>query len=101
MATIDRLSGADAISARAKELGAAKGLEVSECVWEIGEDLAHQHAHRLDVSTALKTVRLYFPDLDLTSSGNRARQKRIDDRLNNAIAQLTPRSPVPTYGTSG
>ena len=98
--TIDRLAGAEAISARAREIGMENELVISECVWDIGEACGLQHAHRLDLSTTEKSVRLYFPDLELTTAGNDARKKRTEDRLHNAIAQLVPRSPKPTYATS-
>ena len=97
---IDRLAGAEAISERAREIGIEKELVISECVWDIGEACGLQHAHRLDLSTTTKTVRLYFPDLELTTAGNEARKKRTEDRLYNAIAQLLPRSPAPTYATT-
>ncbi|MGH8809779.1 MAG: hypothetical protein ACREX0_18045 [Noviherbaspirillum sp.] len=95
--TIDRLAGAEAISAKARAIGMENGVLISDCVWDIGEDFTHQHAHRLDLFTATNTVRLYFPDLELTTSGNDARKKRTEDRLSSAIAQLAPRSPAPTY----
>lgn len=82
------------------EIGMENGVTISECVWDIGQDFGHEHAHRLDLSTATKTVRLYFPDLELTTSGNNARKKRTEDRLRKAVAQLLPLSPSPTYATS-
>jgi hypothetical protein len=94
---IDRSAGADAISAKAIAIGIEYGVVISECVWDMGEDLGHEHAHRLDLVTATKTVRLYFPDLDLTTAGNESREERIDDRLRRAIGQLVSRSPSPTY----
>jgi hypothetical protein len=97
---IDRLAGAEAISAKAIAIGNEDGVVISRCVWDIGEDFGHEHAHRLDLFTETKTVRLYFPDVELTTTGNIARAKRTEDRLRNAIAQLVPRSPSPTYGTS-
>jgi hypothetical protein len=97
---IDRSAGAEAISARAKEIGKEMGVIISECIWDLGKDFKLQHAHRLDLSTATKTVRLYFPDLELTTSGNDARKERTEDRLQRAIAQLLPNSPSSTYATS-
>ena len=97
---IDRLVGAEIISARAREIGAEHGVIISDCVWDIGQSVELQHAHRLDISTAAKTVRLYFPDLELSTAGNTVRKKRTEDRLRDAIAQLMPRSPSPTYATS-
>ena len=98
---IDRLAGAEAISARAREIGLENGVIISGCVWDIGQSGELQHAHRLDISTETKTVRIYFPDQELSTSGNQVRKKRTDDRLRDAIAQLLPRTPVPTYATSG
>jgi hypothetical protein len=97
---IDRLAGAETISARAREIGVEHGVVISECVWDIGQSVELQHAHRLDLSTATQTVRLYFPDLELSTVGNDVRKKRTDDRLRGAIAQLMPRTPSPTYATS-
>lgn len=97
---IDRLAGAEAISARAREIGAENGVIISECVWDIGQAVELQHAHRLDLFTTTKSVRLYFPDLELSTVGNEVRKKRTEDRLRGAIAQLMPRSPAPTYATS-
>jgi hypothetical protein len=97
---IDRSSGANAISAFAKEIGMEHGIEISSCIWDMGQDIEHQHAHRVDISTSLKTVRLYFNELELTTTGNSARENRIKQRLRSAIAQLLPRSPVPTYATT-
>jgi hypothetical protein len=98
---IDRMAGAEAISARAREIGAENGVVISECVWDIGEACGLQHAHRLDLSTSTaQTVRIYFPDLELTTLDNDSRKMRTEQRLRGAIAQLLPRSPAPTYSTS-
>ncbi|HJU71627.1 MAG TPA: hypothetical protein VJ603_07255 [Paucimonas sp.] len=94
---IDRLAGAEAISAKAVAIGMELDVVISECVWDIGEDLGHEHAHRLDLITATKTVRLYFPDLELTTSDNASRTKRVEDRLRRSIAQLLLHPPLPTY----
>ena len=96
----DRLAGAELISARAREIGLENGVTISECVWDIGQSVELQHAHRLDLSTTTKTVRIYFPDKELSPSGSEIRKKRTEDRLRDAIAQLLPRSPSPTYATS-
>jgi hypothetical protein len=97
---IDRLAGAEAISAKAKAIGMENGVVIHQADWDIGKDVAHQYAHRLDLFSATNSVRLYFPDLELTTSGNQAREKRTRDRLQSAIARLLPRQPSPTYGTS-
>jgi hypothetical protein len=93
----ERLAGAEAISAKAISIGAEYDVAISECVWDIGEDLEHEHAHRLDLITETKNVRLYFRDLDLTTADNASRLKRTEDRLHRAVAQLVSRSPVSTY----
>jgi hypothetical protein len=97
---IDRLAGAEAISAKAKAIGMENGVVIHQADWDIGKDVTHQYAHRLDLFSATNSVRLYFPDLELTTSGNEAREKRTRDRLQSAIARLLPRQPSPTYGTS-
>ncbi|MGZ5819758.1 MAG: hypothetical protein ACXWJE_07990 [Burkholderiaceae bacterium] len=97
---IDRMAGADIISASAKEIGIESDVVLSECVWQIGEDFNHEYAHRLDIGTASKTVRLYFSDLELTAILVANRKNRIDERLRSAIAQLVPRLPSRTYATS-
>lgn len=95
---MERSDGAAAISARAVALAQAQDVQIVECVWDIGADLTHEHAHRLDLITADKSVRVYFPDLELTTSGNASRTKRSEERLQRAIAQLMQRTPAPTYG---
>ena len=97
---IDRMAGADMISASAKEIGAKNDVVLSECIWQIGEDFNHEYAHRLDLCTAAKTVRLYFSDLELTAFLIANRKTRIEERLRSAIAQLVPRLPSRTYATS-
>lgn len=94
---IDRLVGAESISASAKILAKAKDVTISNCVWDLGEDFTLQHAHRLDLSTETKTVRLYFSDVELTTAGNEHRVKRIEQRLQNAISRLLPQVASPTY----
>jgi hypothetical protein len=94
---IDRLAGAETISIRAKEIGLEAGVVIIECLWDIGDDVDNAYAHRLDLSAATKTVRLYFPDLELTTSNNDGRKKRTESRLRNAIAQLTCVPPSATY----
>jgi len=94
---IDRQAGAEAISAKAIAIGMEHDVVISECVWDMGDDLGHEHAHRLDLVTSTKTVRLYFRDLELTTSGNESRTKRAEDRLRRAVAQLLSRAPLPTY----
>lgn len=94
---IDRMDGAAALSAKAMSIGAELGVPDLECVWDMGEDLAHEHAHRLELITAEKTVRLYFPDLELSTAGNTSRAMRSENRLRQAISQLVPRIPLPTY----
>jgi hypothetical protein len=100
MTKIDRLAGAETISARAREIGTENGVTITDCIWDIGQSVELQHAHRLDICTDGKSVRLYFPDLELSTSGDNGRQKRTENRLRDAIAQLTPRSPSRTYATS-
>lgn len=94
---IDRLAGAEAISAKAVAVGAELGVAVSHCVWDMGSDLSHEYAHRLDINTTTNTVRLYFSDRDLTTSGNGSRKERVEDRLHRAITQLVTRVPARTY----
>lgn len=94
---VERLAGAEAISAKAVTIASEHGVAISECIWDIGEDVSHPHAHRLDLVTAAKTVRLYFPDLELTASVSESRAKRTEDRLQRAIAQLLPSPPSATY----
>lgn len=94
---IDRLTGAEAISKKAVVFSTKSGVLITDCTWDIGDDLEHEHAHRLDLFTKTKTVRLYFRDVELTTSGNDARKKRIEDRLHNAIAQLWTTAPAATY----
>jgi 2-polyprenyl-6-methoxyphenol hydroxylase-like FAD-dependent oxidoreductase len=96
-AVTDRQAAAEIISARAMEIGRARGIAITQCVWDIGQDLGHPHAHRLDIFTEAKSVRLYFPDIELTSMENEVRRKRTETRLNNAIAQLLSRVPSATY----
>jgi len=94
---IERMAGAEILSEKARAIALKQGVVIDECAWQIGDDLDHEHAHRLDLHTADKTVRLYFPDLELTTSGNAARAGRSENRLRDAIAQLLPRSPAATY----
>jgi hypothetical protein len=95
---IERQAGADAISAKAVAIGVEHDVQITECVWDIGQDVSHPHAHRLDLVTATKTVRLYFPDLELTApSANASRAKRTEDRLQRAVAQLLSQAPSATY----
>jgi len=94
---IDCAAGATVISEIATVIGSEHGVDVSGRVWDMGEDFGHEYAHRLDLSTATNTVRLYFSDLDLTASGNKARKSRVEDRLRRAIAQLVVRTPSPMY----
>jgi hypothetical protein len=94
----DRSAGAAFISTKAVAVGAKLGVTVSGCVWDMGADLTHEYAHRLDINTAANTVRLYFCDLDLTTSGNASREERMEDRLRRAITQLVTRAPASTYG---
>jgi hypothetical protein len=97
---IDRMAGANMITASAKEIGVDSDVVLSECVWQIGEDFSHEYAHRLDLGTATKSVRLYFSDIDLTALLIANRKNRIEERLRSAIAQLIPRLPSRTYATS-
>jgi len=93
----DRLAGAEVISAKAVAVGYELGVAVSGCIWDMGADLSHPYAHRLDINTTAYSVRLYFCDLDLTASGNGSRKERVEGRLHRAIAQLVTRVPAPTY----
>jgi hypothetical protein len=97
---IDRAACAEAISAKAIAIGMEGGVAIDRAVWDIGGDIAHQYAHRLDLFTETDTVRVYFSDLELTTTGNSAREKRMTDRLQGAIARLLPRQHSPTYGTT-
>jgi len=95
--SIERTAGAAAIVAQAILLASAEGVEISDVVWDIGDDLTHEHAHRLDLLAADKSVRLYFTEPELTTSGHTMRSKRVTERLQRAIAQLMLRTPAPTY----
>ena len=94
---IERNDGAAAISAKALQLGVEQGVQIVECVWDIGDDLTHEHAHRLELVGADKSVRVYFRELELTSTGNAGRSKRVQERLQRAIEQMRPPAPAPTY----
>ena len=96
--SIDRSAGAEVISAKAVAVGVELGVAVSTCVWDMGTDLSHEYAHRLDINTTTNTVRLYFSDLDLTTLGNESRTERTEDRLHRAISQLVTRIPAPPHG---
>jgi hypothetical protein len=96
----DRQAGADAISAWAVEIALAHGVVLVKCEWDLGEDFSHQHAHRLDLFTDSKSVRLYFPDLELMQPQHEARKHKTHDRLVSAIAQLKTVPPSPTYSFS-
>ena len=94
----DRLAGAEAISVKARSIAREKSVVLSECAWDIGEDLQHEHAHRLELITPTMVVRVYFSDRDLTTSANNAyRRGMTEDRLSRAVAQLVSRTPSPTY----
>jgi len=95
--SIERSVGTAAVAAQAQALALDAGVQIVDVVWDIGTDLTHEHAHRLDLVTADKSVRLYFTELELTTSGHPARSKRIDERLQRAIAQLPQRTPAATY----
>lgn len=97
---IDRMAGAEIISTSAKQIGIESDVALSECIWQIGEDFSHEYAHRLDIGTDSKSVRLYFSELELTAVLIANRKNRIDERLRSAIAQLVPRLPSRTYATS-
>lgn len=97
MPASDRQAAADAITLRAMAIGKERGVDITRCVWEIGEDLTHAHAHCLDICTETKLVRIYFPDVELMARESESRKRRTEERLNNAIAQLLPRVPSPTY----
>jgi len=58
---IDRQVGADAISARAIAIALAQGVQISETTWDIGTDLTHEHAHRLELVTLAKRFASTFP----------------------------------------
>jgi len=94
---VDRLAGAEAISAKAIAMALEQDVVISECAWNFGEDFQLEHAHRLDLITTTRTVRLYFADRELTASGNAYRKNVTEDRLSRAVAQLVLRSPSPTY----
>src|SRR3569623_2558545 len=94
---IDRLVGAELLSAKAKAIGNELGAAILDCVRNIGDDLEHEHAHRLENITATKTERLYFPDLELTTSDKHSRTMRSENRLRQAVSNLVAREPAPTY----
>lgn len=94
---ISHRSGVDVINSRAITIGKESGVLIEKCIWDISEDLSHEYAHRLDLFTDLKKVRLYFPDIELTKPEDASRKKRIDARLKSAIAQLIPHVPASTY----
>lgn len=96
-AKTSRLTGMDVINSRAIALGKENGVLIERCTWDISEDQSHEYAHRLDLFTDLKTVRLYFPEIELMKSEDVSRKKRIDARLKSAIAQLIPYVPASTY----
>lgn len=92
-----RQAGADAIAARAVALGAESEVIITKCVWDFGQDYRLAHAHRLDLFTDTGSVRLYFPDAELTGADNVARARRTEERLRSAVAQLVARPPAQTY----
>jgi len=98
-AETDRQAGAEAISATAIAIGNEIGAVIVNCIWDLGTDSRLMHAHRLDLFTDTKSVRLFFADVELTTTGNVARAKRIEERLRTAMAQLLSLPRAPTYST--
>lgn len=94
---VERNVGANAILIQANALAFAQNVQLIDCIWDIGTDLTHEHAHRLDLITREKSVRVYFRELELTTNGHTSRSKRVTERLQRAIAQLMQRTPAPTY----
>lgn len=93
----ERTAGAEMISSWAVAIAKEKGVAITQCVWDMGDDVSHEYAHRLDLFADTGTVRVYFRDLELTSSKNDARRKRTEDKLKSAIDKLVKRTPSPTY----
>ena len=92
-----RQAGAEAISEMAIAIGVRKGTTIAKSSWDFGEDYAHEYAHRLELFTEEKSVRIYFSDVELTKWGSMVRQNRTASRLTSAIDQLTVRLHSPTY----
>lgn len=95
---VNRLQGADILSAKAIAIALERNVVITQCVWDLGEDVGHEHAHRLDIVTATKAVRMYFPDRALLTAGNEYQRERTEDRISRAVAQLVLHAPSPTYG---
>jgi len=94
---IDRQVGADAISARAIAIALAQGVQISETTWDIGTDLTHEHAHRLELVTLAKRFASTFPIRNSAPAVTPCAAKETEERLQRAIAQLLPHVPQPTY----
>ena len=92
-----RQAGADAISELAIAIAAKKGTTISKPSWDFGDDCAHEYAHRLELFTEEKSVRIYFSDVELTKWESMVRQNRTASKLTSAIDQLTVRLHSPTY----
>jgi len=84
-------------SARAIAIALAQGVQISETTWDIGTDRDTRACAPAGAGHPGKTVRVYFPDPELCTSGHPMRSKRTEERLQRAIAQLLPHVPQPTY----
>lgn len=93
----ERQEAAEAISRMEKAIGMEKGIIIERCSWDLGQDFAHEYAHRLELFTEQRSVRIYLSDAELMRSGNAVRQKHTERRLADSIDQLLVHVPAPTY----
>jgi hypothetical protein len=92
-----RQAGIRIIEERATQIAKSHDIEISNCVWEFGQDLGSTYAHRLDVISGQAAVRLYFSELEVVGQDNANRMERVGFRLSRAIAQLVSKPHDPTY----
>jgi hypothetical protein len=92
-----RQAGIRIIEERATAIAKSHDIEISNCVWEFGQDLGSTYAHRLDVISGGAAVRLYFSELEVVGQDNANRMERVGFRLSRAIAQLVTKPHDPTY----
>jgi len=83
-----RATAAAKIDCKMKEFCERIGMNVSATVWNLSQGMANSGPHRLDISIAAHTTKVYFTDYELTVYARDEDDANIDARLQQIVHKL-------------
>jgi len=87
-AELSRHAAAEKIERKMDELCGQIGMNVSASMWDPGQMMAHAGLHRLDITLAPLSTKIYFTERELAMYASCENNTDIDMRLRHVVHNL-------------